>query len=241
MKIMIMGDSHGEFGFIKKITKIHKPDMIIHVGDFGWFPHWKSHNVIPLKDFPVPLYFIDGNHDDQSVLSQLTEETALMPNINYVPRGTIKQLHTGENALFIGGADSIDKAYRKEGIDWWREELITQADMMRIPEDAKNDIVFSHTCPKFLADRLVHMVKGSPNNDPSTIALEQIHSIYKPKRWYFGHWHYPTTYCCELTGTEFFSLNMLPKMDQKRLSKKEFCRSSWTWLDTTLKEFQSHH
>jgi len=76
------------------------------------------------------LYFIDGNHDDHSVLSKIEEETELLKNINYIPRGTIKKLHDGRTALFIGGGDSIDKHLRTEGIDWWREELITYKDMI---------------------------------------------------------------------------------------------------------------
>lgn len=95
----------------------------------------------------------------------------------------------GRTVLFMGGADSIDKKSRILGVDWFKEELITQKDLdsITVPDNTKIDIVISHTCPmEFhpLGDR-----KSYYNNDPSRYALSYILETYKPKLWYFGHWH----------------------------------------------------
>ena len=47
-------------------------------------------------------------------------------------------LPDGRIVLFMGGADSIDKKYRKIGFDWFPEELITQKDIYELPDTHGN-------------------------------------------------------------------------------------------------------
>jgi len=122
-----------------------------------------------------------------SLNARTTDE--LLPNVIYMPRGTVKVIND-LRCLFLGGAESIDKKYRTPGFDWFPEELITEKDYETSVNNIKNfdgiDIVFSHTCP---------MEFGVLNNrydkydDPSRIWLSMILKEFQPKRWYFGHWH----------------------------------------------------
>jgi hypothetical protein len=59
--IAVVGDVHGDASVISRLLQLHPPvAAIVQVGDLGWFPEtlaaWRS------VRFPVPFYFIDGNH-----------------------------------------------------------------------------------------------------------------------------------------------------------------------------------
>jgi len=102
-----------------------------------------------------------------------------------MPRGSTYQLDDGRNILFMGGAGS--KYLGRFGIDWFSEEVISQKDMMNLP-DCKVDIFITHTCPiELLGDLSVIYKRIKPES--SNYALSELWKIYKPSLWFFGHWH----------------------------------------------------
>ena len=42
VKILIVGDVHGEWGKLSKLINRHRPDMVLSCGDFGYWPKWKG-------------------------------------------------------------------------------------------------------------------------------------------------------------------------------------------------------
>lgn len=185
-RILIVGDVHNEFGFLNELINKKKPDRIFCCGDFGYWPG----KARPLSDIKLQgtkeLRWCDGNHEDFWQLAQ-RESDETDPGIIYMPRGSTYTLPDGRVILFMGGAYSIDKQYRKLGYDWFPEETITQKDLMDLP-DIKVDIFITHTCPA----ELIHDVrKGYPEKgeEPSNHALSELWRIYKPDLWFFGHWH----------------------------------------------------
>ncbi len=188
--IIITGDLHNNFGKLNDLINKKKSkglEMVICCGDFGYWPGKKwSAPITNIKSQGIPVLWIDGNHEDHwAIRDRETDELA--PNVIFKPRGSIITLSDGRKILFMGGADSIDKMYRTEGDTWFREEVITQTDLMGLP-NVKIDIFITHTCP---AELHSIMVKGYPQKymEPSNHALSTLWEIYKPKLWYFGHWH----------------------------------------------------
>jgi hypothetical protein len=177
------GDWHGAFGDgiakVKPFVDKHNA-TVIQVGDFGWWP------VGIYPEFPFPVYWIDGNHeyfadprtDDiharflwndvlvKKPLLSLTEPTEVRKNMIYVPRGTVMEMN-GKTIAFLGGAESMDKVYRREGISWFPEESIRREDEERLLDNAAGkhiDILVTHTPP---IDCIVNMegtVRSHPNN-----------------------------------------------------------------------------
>lgn len=96
----------------------------------------------------------------------------------------------GKVILFVGGADSIDKHLRYEGVNWFPQEVLTKKDVDYILQSVpKADIIISHTCPNEF-DVKSSLNKWYPTvNDPSREVLSILLHHYKPERWYFGHWH----------------------------------------------------
>ena len=204
MKILVTGDVHMRFGNLNDLINEKKPDLIICCGDFGYWPNisWGE----PLTNIELQtakkLLWCDGNHEDHWALRDRTTDE-LAPNIIYMPRGSTYQLEDGRNVLFMGGAHSIDKYIRRVGVDWFPEEVITQKDMMNLP-NCKVDIFITHTCPEEL---LVDLLPFDERKtvEPSNYALSELWKIYKPALWFFGHWHKYLTGV--MMGTKWYCLS----------------------------------
>jgi len=213
MKMLILGDVHGWWGDMIKIIDALKPDLVLQVGDFGYFPHHKGYDPRARGvASPVPVYFCDGNHEDHDALATLRAQAGgertgheIAPNIFWQDRGSTINLPDGRVALFCGGGDSIDKRRRIEGESWFPGEQINDEDMDSLP-DGRVDIVISHTCPNRMIlnavpypDALVH--------DPARVRLDEVLDRYRPAQWFFGHWHFPIQ--GETGDCKWFGLNDL--------------------------------
>ena len=127
MKIMVVGDVHGDWGYWPK----YHGKSIFHN---NWSMTWDNYGV---KNPDTDIYWCDGNHEDHWTLAAW----------DYMKRGSTLELPDGRTVLFMGGANSIDRKYRRLGDDWFPEELITQRQVMELPK-VNVDIIISHTCPE---------------------------------------------------------------------------------------------
>lgn len=223
MKILIIGDIHAKFHLLNKLINKKKPELIIAVGDFGYWPKFNFEKLSDIKLDGATLLWCDGNHEDHWSLSK-RDKDEIVSNIFYMPRGSTYELPDGRVILFMGGADSIDKHLRMVGRDWFPEEIITQKDMINLP-DKKIDIFITHTCPKEVLPKL-KLLYPLKDFEPSNEALTQLWKIYKPDLWYFGHWHQYKT--GNLENTKWTCLSAAGFGDQwwgwlpeKYLNKKE--------------------
>jgi predicted phosphodiesterase len=188
MKVLILGDIHAEFGQLNTIIDRKKPELVICCGDYGFWPSIKTlKQFTDIKPQSSKILWIDGNHEDFWALKQRASDE-IVPNVIYMPRGSTYDLPDGRRILFMGGADSIDKNYRKLGVDWFPEEVITQKDIYNLP-DTKIDILISHTCSNEIRDEKMIKLNPLKLKDPSNDALSYIWNKYRPKLWFFGHWH----------------------------------------------------
>lgn len=199
--IYIVGDIHGYFShFNQLLNRLNWPepnsrDIILQVGDFGFWP--KLHNGIYLgskghkriwdqygiNNQGIKIYWCEGNHEDLPTLFE-SGDNEHMGNIFWQKRGSVITLPDGRNVMFIGGAKSIDRRYRIEGISWFPQEIISNKDIEGLP-DIKIDIMITHTAP------LEFSIITSDNHeiDPSRYMLSEVLKKYKPNLWFFGHFH----------------------------------------------------
>lgn len=182
-----------------------------------------------LKPGPSKFYFCPGNHEDWEELNLLATSDdptpiEVIPNVHFMPRCSTLVLPDGRTVLFIGGADSTDKEYRKYRYDWYPEEIITYRDIENLP-DIDIDIIISHTSPQDFksdlnADSKDWRCKDSywleKFRDPTCYALNRVLEKYKPELWFFGHYHICKT--STWRKTRWFALN------------KEASIGWWTYL-----------
>ena len=216
--IIVVGDVHEEWKELNILINKRQPSMVLSCGDFGDWPRLRGRKFdFTVKNREIPIRFCDGNHEDHESLLALDTSGRIpeMDNVFYQRRGSTMTLPDGRTVLFIGGADSIDKVWRTQGVSWFPQEVITTTDVNALP-DCKVDIVISHTCP---AELLPVMLKDDPRktDDPSNTALSYVLERYSPDLWYFGHWH--TSQTGLLGRTRWRCLNMAAE------------DGWWRWLD----------
>lgn len=204
--IFITGDTHCPIDISKLNTdrfpaqkELHKSDFVIICGDFGavWDgsksdAYWQSW----LNDKPFTTLFIDGNHENFDLLNQYPvvdycggKAHQIMPSIYHLMRGEIFTID-GLKFFTMGGAASHDKAYRKEGKSWWKEEMPSDAEYQNAlhnldAHDWSVDFVLSHCAP----DSIQNQIADWYEHDRLTNFLESIKEDLLFTRWMFGHYH----------------------------------------------------
>ena len=206
-RIFITGDTHGDIDFHKLNSKnfpqgkeLTKEDYVIVCGDFGicwdggaqdkYLREW-------YESKPWTTLFIDGNHENFSLLSQYPEEDffggkvhRISPSILHLERGEIFMLN-GKTFFAMGGASSIDKAYRRVGVSWWPEEIPSEEEFLNGNKnlslhDDKVDIILTHTAPAYYHQQSVKRDYGA---DKVNRYLQTIFDCVDYKKWFCGHYH----------------------------------------------------
>ena len=210
MKILFIGDVHGQFSELAHLVNNSNADIAIQCGDFGIWTDCVPGNPIPKKyhlNLNKPVYFVEGNHDNHAWLSSLgaTEGVQLSPNLTWMPRGS-KAEFGGKRFLFCGGADSTDKAYRLayHPDTWWPGEVIDTSILDKVNKDEYFDFVIAHDRPDFVTRAVAPDVRLMGN---SSMALSSLYGKIITKNWVCGHWHQFSD--ITMFDTRFLTLNMI--------------------------------
>lgn len=203
--ITLLGDIHGDIGVLKFAIDraVEKGSVaLIQVGDFGLFfrdgINEGFHRVC--KASPIPVYFIDGNHDDHRRWISHKKVEQVWDNVNlfYVPRGEVLEIG-GRNIAFMGGAASIDKGLRLQmGWQWDEEENIRPYQIKRLLRNVKDksiDLFITHCPPGSVIDRhfdprnKLRFGVGLEWADPNQAIIEDLWERIGFPPIYSGHMH----------------------------------------------------
>lgn len=216
-RIFITGDTHGSYD-MSKLSRRHFPegktlsknDYVIICGDFGcvwggeleksdkWWQNW-------LDEQQWTTLWIDGNHENHELLQTYPVEQwhgghihKINNSIYHLMRGEVFTIND-KTFFTFGGGYSTDRAYRKEGVSWWKGELPTHEEVnyaLQSLEKYNNhvDIILTHDAPRDIKEYL-----GFYNVCDMSVygeEYEDIHStLYFFKKnivfqdWYLGHYH----------------------------------------------------
>lgn len=198
-RTLFIGDIHSDFEsfeflcefMLTEVTGIYK---VVQIGDFGFWPNQKNWLWYPKSSLSVPVYFIDGNHEDHLVLQakELYEPTKLTEKFDayYIYRGYAEGAF-----VYCGGATSHDRPLRTEGVDWFRQENISELDLTRAIDASRGlpiQVMVAHDTVKE-AFRLIkepQWVFADHNRE----LLEQLFYSVKPKLYVHGHYHFYRDY-----------------------------------------------
>ena len=236
-KILVIGDVHGKFDilikYIKNAIQEHGTfSHIIQLGDFGYWPDdIKFKTLTPffkdfLEEIRIPFLWIDGNHEDHSVLQSITsknEKEFIKTHNNYLStyafykkRGSYMTI---ENKIlfFIGGAKSIDRLTRTLMYDYFLDEEITREQSHEILQAAekllkeKKDIyIFTHTIPFDEKIDSIFRIYKKETTWHNKFLYEILMNL-KPVKWYHGHFHMDFDYKLPGFDTEFYSVDLVDK------------------------------
>lgn len=161
MKIMFAGDIHGDTKHLMWLYEhaiANEVDQIISAGDFGYWPHlkWGEQYLDKVNTFAeatkIPLYWVDGNHENHDWLDALREthgDDKPIPTdtewVKWIPRGCRFTLN-GYTFMGYGGAYSVDWEDRQLGYSWWKQELINPYHLDNLSDDPV-DVLITHEAP----------------------------------------------------------------------------------------------
>lgn len=209
--IYLTGDTHGRFeriGAFCEKKQTSQDDILIILGDAGINFHADALDILSqeyLSKLPITLLCIHGNHERRPESLPYYGERewhggkvyveGRYPNILFAKDGEVYNLD-GRKAIAIGGAYSIDKAWRTAGQSWWADEQPSPAIKARVENtlDQLNwqiDIVLSHTTPlKYEPVEVFLPGVDQSKVDKSTEEwLDGIEERLKYGKWYCGHYH----------------------------------------------------
>lgn len=204
--IYITGDTHGDISWSKLNSAnfpdgkgLTRDDYVIILGDFGgiwdgarqdkYIQNWYENK-------PWTTLFIDGNHENHDFLNSYPTEIwhngkihRISPHIIHLMRGQVYDIE-GKAFFVMGGANSIDKYLRKEGISWWAKEMPSDEEYeegfhnLRAHDD-KVDYVLAHCAPDAIQD----MIESSYVHNRLTNYLNIICQSIEFSEFYCGHYH----------------------------------------------------
>lgn len=203
--IYITGDTHCPID-MKKLKNRNLPpglqaktDFLIICGDCGlvWEggkeeQYWQRQ--IEQKKFTT--LFVDGNHEDHARLAQYPEERwnggkihKIQPSILHLMRGQVFEIE-GMKFFVMGGAASADKHLRKEGFDWFAQEIPSRQEREEAVRNLEKinwnvDYVLTHTAPT----DVIGKIGRKDRTDEFTDFLQSIEERLRYRHWYFGHFH----------------------------------------------------
>ena len=209
--VFVTGDVHCPIDVHKLNTKnfplqksLTKDDYLIVCGDMGlvwsypYGPRYKE-DLYWQKWFKNRKYttlFLDGNHENHPILASYPvvdfcggKAHQIKDSVYHLIRGEVYTID-GKTFFCFGGASSHDKHLRKEGVDWWPEEIANFAEMNKAIDNLEKynnevDYIISHCC----STRVQNIISPYYESDSMTQFFKFIEENIKFKAWYFGHYH----------------------------------------------------
>ncbi|MDE5601957.1 MAG: hypothetical protein K2J16_05610, partial [Clostridia bacterium] len=118
----------------------------------------------------------------------------IRPNLIHLMRGQVFEID-GKTIFTFGGATSIDRYMRREGISWWAQELPTYEERDEGMDNLKRygnkvDYIITHSCGKrALMHPQIRRIAGEKVSSPEIHILSTFEDEVEFKHWYFGHFH----------------------------------------------------
>ncbi|MBL8019725.1 MAG: metallophosphoesterase [Leptospirales bacterium] len=207
---LYVGDIHSDFLALERLVfaALSRLDVerVVVVGDFGFFPDTHQDYWYQKSKLPIPVLFLDGNHDDHAALDHgsiaVPARKSLCFDALHIPRG-----YCADGVLYMGGATSFDREFTTQGIDWFPEENISDDDMTRARAQIASHVGSIHTmvCHE-TTDGAFQVLRGG-ESDRNRARLEELFQLVRPRLFIHGHHHRFRKY--EYQGCTFVALRNL--------------------------------
>jgi hypothetical protein len=207
-RIGVMGDLHGDLEHAMQAVQTFADrgvTCVVQLGDWGVL--WPGTNWrIALRKISralarhqMAMLVIDGNHEYFPKLLEFPIAADgirwIAANIGHLPRGYRTQIGARFTLAALGGANSIDRRFRQEGVSWWPEEQITAADLRQLGSDHA-DVLLGHEAP-LMDERALEKSARDAGYSPADIAyaagsrvmFRQAVLQTRPRLTLGGHYH----------------------------------------------------
>lgn len=225
MRTFVTGDLHGQTDARFSRSNMERlgvsdGDLLVVLGDMGalWnttaddiregYMDWADAGFLSAlsRVWPGAVAFIDGNHENHATLAAVPVERrfggrvgVVCEGVYHLLRGGVYDLPAGDGtarAWCMGGAWSIDRDWRVEGVSWWPEEIPSDGEITAARESMafvgwKSDYILTHECPTSMRPALTRDSPFGPvkHTDRLQSFLDEVDAKAAFSRWYCGHYH----------------------------------------------------
>lgn len=205
-RVAVCGDWHGNLGWVRILARAIPhlaPDIttILQLGD--WAMDMAGTDEAFAGTGITRIYVTLGNHEPWGEITrlqdaypgaavQVSEITWLLPRPARLRIG-------GRAVLSLGGATSVDKAWRREGVSWWPDEDISHEHVVAAIASGDADLMLTHEGPDDTPVRAVQEVlRTNPMGFPADALADSLLSrrrvakvwnIIYPELLMHGHMH----------------------------------------------------
>lgn len=198
---------------VKKISEENFPeqklltrdDCLIIAGDFGgvWTGNSKDDSVLDFhNDRNYTTLFVGGNHENYDALYSYPVREwnggkihKIRENVFHLMNGQIYTIE-GYKFFVMGGATSVDKVFREEGVSWWRQEEPSEAEFKEAFDNLgkvgnKVNYIISHTLPEKVRKSIYEVYSDFVDyQSPVERFLNLIMENVEYDKWFAGHIHF---------------------------------------------------
>lgn len=203
MRLMILGDVHGQTNWAVKMirqAKRKEVDRIIQVGDFGIWTHWLDGITFldtlneELRKAGIKLYFVAGNHSNFDHIEwheangpkDYNGHTYLRTHILYTGRTNYWQWGT-RSYCAAGGAVSVDKDHRTLGETYWSQEKLPVEKVVELERVGRRaDYLITHDAPTCVP---MSNLKPDLESAAHRQLMDRVGKVIRPTLWFHGHYH----------------------------------------------------
>ena len=208
--IYITGDTHGMIDWEKLNTTefpdqkgLTREDYVIVLGDFGGIWDGGKQDRYILKTYEQRNFttlFIDGNHENHDLLDKYPVEEwnggkihRISENVIHLMRGQVFTVE-GMKLFAMGGAESTDREWRKEGESWWAREMPSKEEYQEAVSNLEKcggrvDLMLTHCAPEATVCALNMQGMYCRRKNELTLFFDELAKTVKFSHWFFGHYH----------------------------------------------------
>ena len=208
--IYVTGDTHGMIDWEKINTRefpeqksLTRDDYVIVLGDFGGIWDGAEQDRHILKTYGQRNFttlFIDGNHENHDLLDAYPVEEwnggkihRISDNVIHLMRGQVFTVE-GMKLFAMGGAESTDREWRKEGESWWAREMPSKEEYAEAVSNLETcggrvDLMLTHCAPEATVCALNMQGMYCRRENELTLFFDELAKMVKFSHWFFGHYH----------------------------------------------------
>jgi predicted phosphodiesterase len=171
IKFAFLGDVHADISWCKSVCENHPDSTVVQIGDLG--VGFVANHLI--SKLPSNFRFFVGNHDCRKLSYE-------------IPSCLGDYGEAFDKFFFVSGADSFDKEYRIEGVDWWPDEELTYAqaeDCLDKWKKSSLKVIVSHDIPQVFAEKYQLIYDKCITRN----LLQAMITVRKPELVITGHHH----------------------------------------------------
>jgi len=205
--VYFIGDTHNlNYDDILRHYNL-KDFVIIHVGDSGEGFNHQSRDQRAIQNLQNyceqnngQILTVRGNHTNPTFYNDPDHWTTKYDRVHFVPDYTYYDIN-GKICLFVGGATSIDRVQRVQGMDYWKDEVFVLSENYTNLDQC--DVLITHSapisCPPIDGfSRIAGWFKNDPTLKSELIKeredVEKLYQHVNCSQLYYGHFHHSSSY-----------------------------------------------